>query len=190
MANIMYRREGDNVYGVLNDFDLSSFLTHMDKSLTSKHRTGTKPFMACDLLNTQWDKGHLYRHDLESMFYVILIVSCHNTGPLTRASSLRYEDWFNGVDQFIGYAKTAFLQSCSPELPVQTYFKGFALWLHEIRLMLGMGLKSRPLEKVVSFDWDALQGNVAYAKTMEVMRLFDEEELVTHWDGGDITVLV
>ncbi|KAF5349071.1 hypothetical protein D9757_012190 [Collybiopsis confluens] len=37
MANIMYRREGDNVYGVLNDFDLSSFRTRMDEGPTSKH---------------------------------------------------------------------------------------------------------------------------------------------------------
>ncbi|KAF5365039.1 hypothetical protein D9757_013097 [Collybiopsis confluens] len=59
MANIMFRREGDEVYGVLNDFDLSSFRSRMDKDLTSKHQTGTKPFMACDLLNLEWDKGHL-----------------------------------------------------------------------------------------------------------------------------------
>ncbi|KAF5358716.1 hypothetical protein D9757_013032 [Collybiopsis confluens] len=73
MANIMYRREGDNVYGVLNDFDLSSFRTRMDEGPTSKHRTGTKPFMAYDLLDTAWDKVHRYRHDLESLFYIILI---------------------------------------------------------------------------------------------------------------------
>ncbi|KAF5381478.1 hypothetical protein D9757_008123 [Collybiopsis confluens] len=42
MANIMYRREGDNVYGVLNDFDLSLFHKCVDEGPTSKQRTGTK----------------------------------------------------------------------------------------------------------------------------------------------------
>ncbi|KAF5349062.1 hypothetical protein D9757_012207 [Collybiopsis confluens] len=91
MANIMYRREGDNVYGVLNDFDLSSFRTHMDKGPTSKHRTGTKPFMAYGLLRTDRDKVHRYRHDLESLFYIILILSCHYSDPITRASSLPFK---------------------------------------------------------------------------------------------------
>ncbi|KAF5365887.1 hypothetical protein D9757_011030 [Collybiopsis confluens] len=193
MANIMFRREGDQVYGVLNDFDLSSLLTRMDKSPTSKHRTGTKPFMATDLLNTEWDKGHLYRHDLESLFYIILIVSCHYTGPTTRASSLPYEKWFNGVDEFIFALKSVSLQSVSPDLPVQTYFNGFTQWLLTIREMLDEGYRSRPGApsrsvkkriKALLYDWETLNGHVTYLQMMEVMRSFDGQELSTRWDGG------
>ncbi|KAF5365890.1 hypothetical protein D9757_011033 [Collybiopsis confluens] len=193
MANIMFRREGDQVYGVLNDFDLSSLLTRMDKSPTSKHRTGTKPFMARDLLASNWDKGHLYRHDLESLFYITLIVSCHYTGPSTRASTLLFEDWFNGVDQVVSSAKYTFISFELPQPLVQTYFNGFTQWLVTIRQMLDEGYKSRPRTvfrsdkdriKALLYDWETLGGNVTYLPMMEVMRFFDGEELVTRWDGG------
>ncbi|KAF5389140.1 hypothetical protein D9757_004982 [Collybiopsis confluens] len=97
----MYRLEGDNAYGVLNDFEKvntsPSLLTCVDKGPTSKHQTGTKPFM----LDTKWAKGHLYRHDLELLLHIILVVSCHCSGPTTRTSSLPFEDWFKGVDEVI-----------------------------------------------------------------------------------------
>ncbi|KAF5365891.1 hypothetical protein D9757_011027 [Collybiopsis confluens] len=193
IANIMFRREGDQVYGVLNDFDLSSLLTHMDKSPTSKHRTGTKPFMAQDLLDLKWDKAHLYRHDLESLFYIILILSCHYTDPTTRTSSLPFADWFDGLDQFLGSLKLDFLHSLSTDLPVQTYYNGFTQWLPRIRQMLNQGYKSRPGPffwsdkdrlKAVLYDWETLDGNVTYLQMKEVMRFFDGEELATRWDGG------
>ncbi|KAF5365876.1 hypothetical protein D9757_011041 [Collybiopsis confluens] len=193
MANIMFRREGDQVYGVLNDFDLSSLLTRMDKSPTSKHRTGTKPFMARDLLASNWDKGHLYRHDLESLFYITLIVSCHYTGPTTRASTLLFEDWFNGVDQVVSSAKYTFISFEWPQPLVQTYFNGFTQWLLKIRQLLNQGYKSWPGPffwsdkdrlKAALYDWETLDGNVTYLKIMEVMRFFDGEELVARWDGG------
>ncbi|KAF5365871.1 hypothetical protein D9757_011029 [Collybiopsis confluens] len=194
IANIMFRREGDQVYGVLNDFDLSSLLTRMDKSPTSKHRTGTKPFMAHNLLNTEWDKGHLYRHDLESLFYIILIVSCHYSGPTTRAYSLPYKAWFDGDDQVISAFKIKFLESDSQTLPVQTYFAGFAHWIFLIRLMLSTGYGDRPRFPYLSdearikaeqYDWDTLGGHVTYTKFMEVLCLFDGKDLVTRWDAGD-----
>ncbi|KAF5365033.1 hypothetical protein D9757_013086 [Collybiopsis confluens] len=177
MANIMFRREGDKVYGVLNDFVLSSFRSRMDKDLTSKHQTGTKPFMACDLLNLEWDKGHLYQHNLESLFYIILILSCQYTEPTTRASSPPFADWFDGVDQFIASLKLDFLQSLSPDLPIQTYYNGFHKWLLHTCHM-DQGYKSRPgaffrsdkdRTKAVLYDWETLNGNVTYLEMMEVM---------------------
>ncbi|KAF5375479.1 hypothetical protein D9757_009950 [Collybiopsis confluens] len=83
----------------------------------TKHRTGTKPFMAHNLLNTNWDKGHFYRHDLESLFYIILILSCLYTGLTTRASTLLFEDWFDGVDQVPSNAKYVFILLESSQLP-------------------------------------------------------------------------
>ncbi|KAF5383940.1 hypothetical protein D9757_007392 [Collybiopsis confluens] len=194
IANIMYRREGDNVYGVLNDFDLSSFRTRMDEGPTSKHRTGTKPFMARDLLHAEWDKVHRYRHDLESLFYIILILSCHYSNPTTHAPNLQFSRWFDGADQEIAYAKLDFLQLASPNPPVQPYFGAFSKWLRIIRRMFGEGYKSRPpasdssdedAAAAENYDWDTLKGNVTYAKMMKAMGLFDKKELVTRWNGGD-----
>ncbi|KAJ7883488.1 hypothetical protein B0H14DRAFT_2701921 [Mycena olivaceomarginata] len=73
--NLMYREIDGKIYGVLNDFDLSVL---QDKELrpTSKQRTGTEPYMAVDLLVTGPPPPHLYRFDLESLFYVLAYVVC------------------------------------------------------------------------------------------------------------------
>ncbi|KAF5381483.1 hypothetical protein D9757_008133 [Collybiopsis confluens] len=189
MANIMYRREGDNVYGVLNDFDLSSFRTRMDEGPTSKHRTGTKPFMAYDLLDTAWDKVPRYRHDLESLFYIILILSCHYSDPTTQASSLPFKAWFDQTDDLIATQKYRYLGSAFPKPLVQTYFETFHPWLHDIRQMLGMGYLSRPFDphglESDLYDWETLNGNITFKKVMEVMGSFNGEKLVTRWAGGN-----
>ena len=55
------------VYGVLTDFDLSSWKKDLDDNYTrtSQQRTGTPPYMAQELLQGL-STIHLYRHDLES----------------------------------------------------------------------------------------------------------------------------
>ncbi|KAF5358710.1 hypothetical protein D9757_013025 [Collybiopsis confluens] len=188
MANIMYRRDGDNVYGVLNDFDLSLFRTCMDEGPTSKHRTGTKPFMAYDLLDTHWDKVHRYRHDLESLFYIMLIVCCHYSDPTTRAPNLQFSGWFDRADQDIAYAKYHLLGSPSPILPVQPYFSAFTNWLPFICRIFGRGYKSRLSAFYLSveeriraepYDWDTLGGHVTYTTVMKIMGSFEGKELVT-----------
>ncbi len=78
MANIMYRVDSaGNIFGVLNDFGLSSLIPI--EEATSLRRTGTPPYMAFDLLKEEKDSGpHLYRHDLEALFYVMLMICCHS----------------------------------------------------------------------------------------------------------------
>jgi hypothetical protein len=76
--NLMYRVIEGKIYGVLpvNDFDLSVLLDKEPRS-TSNQRT----YMAVDLLvPTGPPPPHLYRFDLESLFYVLLFVVCqyHN----------------------------------------------------------------------------------------------------------------
>ncbi|KAJ3760275.1 protein kinase, partial [Lentinula raphanica] len=51
IGNLMFRRKEGKVYGVLNDFDLSSTVVRMAQGPSSKERTGTRPFMSPDLLN-------------------------------------------------------------------------------------------------------------------------------------------
>lgn len=54
-------------YGVLNDFDLAIFTTRDKNAPRNKHRTGTPPFMACELLEEDSDV-HWPRFDIESFF--------------------------------------------------------------------------------------------------------------------------
>ncbi|KAJ7194098.1 hypothetical protein GGX14DRAFT_378269, partial [Mycena pura] len=79
--NLMYRMIDGKFYGVLNDFDLAVLLNEKEPRSTSKQRTGTEPYMAMDLLVTGRPPPHLYRFDLESLFYVIAYVVCqYNNG--------------------------------------------------------------------------------------------------------------
>ncbi|KAF9004514.1 hypothetical protein BDZ89DRAFT_1169185 [Hymenopellis radicata] len=111
MSNIMYRYGDDGaVYGVLNDMDLSSLVADLeDQKATSFMRTGTPPFMAVDLLRSHRSElVHLYRHDLESLFYVMLIlstrhqISCDGLHPRARPknnlvarAAPPFSDWFD-----------------------------------------------------------------------------------------------
>ena len=72
LNNLMFHKEGRNVYAVLNDLNLA---VNADvKSTLSKHCTGTKPFMAIDLIHPD-PTVHMYRHDLESIFYVLVWIT-------------------------------------------------------------------------------------------------------------------
>ncbi|KAJ3980241.1 hypothetical protein F5890DRAFT_1420014 [Lentinula detonsa] len=78
-TNLMIDRNGDDaVVGVLCDWDLSSAVDD-DGVVTSPnatHRTGTYPFLATDLL-AEKPPVHLYRHDLESFFYILIWAGLH-----------------------------------------------------------------------------------------------------------------
>jgi hypothetical protein len=77
---MVYKAANGKWIGVLNDFDLSS--TQLDGP-SGNERTGTIPFMAIELLSPKAIEGkveHLYRHDAESLIWVLTWVC------------LRYED--------------------------------------------------------------------------------------------------
>lgn len=81
--NIMYEMRNGGYHFILIDFDMAVILpTAAEGSLaaSSSHRTGTLPFMACELifdaaesLEPGWKPiQHLLRHDYESLFWVSL----------------------------------------------------------------------------------------------------------------------
>jgi len=69
----MFQRKDGNAKGIVNDWDMASILNDAGEVPTSaaKHRTGTIPFMARDLL-VENPPPRLYRHDLESFFFVLV----------------------------------------------------------------------------------------------------------------------
>ncbi|KAH7908115.1 hypothetical protein BJ138DRAFT_1181988 [Hygrophoropsis aurantiaca] len=94
LNNLMcYKKANGEVVGVLNDFDLASLVSKgQPKGPQGNQRTGTPPFMALELLTPEGLKGeieHLYRHDLESFFWVLVFFCLQyengkekKTGPL------------------------------------------------------------------------------------------------------------
>ena len=74
-----------------------------------KYRTGTGPFMAMDLLREEDDPPppHLYRHDLESLFYIFIYVCI--VLDLQQKIFRRLPAWERGSLWDIGHNKKAFL---------------------------------------------------------------------------------
>ncbi|KAF9462736.1 hypothetical protein BDZ94DRAFT_1309434 [Collybia nuda] len=97
-GNIMYRTIDGKIYGVLNDLDLSSLRKSVEEGeQTSLQRTGTPPYMAVELLRE--GARHLYRHDLESLMYIILLLCCRSKftpdNALEPLPSPKLNSWFD-----------------------------------------------------------------------------------------------
>ncbi|CAA7263641.1 unnamed protein product [Cyclocybe aegerita] len=137
LNNIMYRKKEDgSACGVLSDFDLALFLSENKAAAsTSTQRTGTKPYMAIDLLdNPKVTLLHRYRHDLESLFYVLVCLTTHEDNKDILA-------WPALGWQELAVAKREFLRS---ELPVPVpEFTTVVLWTLEMAEMFRLGYDAR-----------------------------------------------
>ncbi|KAJ3992688.1 protein kinase [Lentinula boryana] len=200
-GNIMFRRKDGKIYGVLNDFDLSSHVQDMGNGSTSNQRTGTRPFMSPDLLDPDWEGGHLYRHDLESLFFIMVCLACRYEAPGIPATEPRpYAQWFSGTDQQVCDNKIAFLTKSSMKSPpIQAYFAGFEQWLLGIHIQLRYGYKLRPIyplgessqlgiqsaynefEADSDFDWNTLNKRASYTMMRSIMSSFQGKSLETRW---------
>ncbi|KAF5358735.1 hypothetical protein D9757_012258 [Collybiopsis confluens] len=187
MGNIMFRRVGGKVYGVLNDFDLSSFLPLRDEP-SSKWRTGTRPYMSRDLLAEGWCGGPLYRHDLESLFYIMLILCCHYKSP-DKALPFKdwpYKMWFTSDDATVAKDKGDFIGWTQSAFPLQSHFERFRKWLVAIYRCFFLGYSHRERQAVLgdpinNEEQETLAGHVTYATMDELMCSFDGTNLQRRW---------
>ena len=193
----MYRIVEGKVCGVLTDFDLSSWTVDLknDYTKTSQQRTGTPPFMAYELLSGS-GALHLYRHDLESLFYIMLILATHyeikpptkkEDGGLRmrrRFEDLPYESWFGQptYKTLASYKRTFF--SDRTRLDVSPDFKDFLDWLGDLRMSFRRGFRAKEtLEDVFiiegsesedevtpEFDDETLEGHVNYSALINPVR--------------------
>ncbi|KAF9519249.1 hypothetical protein BS47DRAFT_1408893 [Hydnum rufescens UP504] len=91
MNNIMFRRNGAKVIGVLIDYDLAIDINKPSRS--SLERTGVRRFMAVDLMEDTRMLHHA-RHDMESMFWVLVWFTFrHQDGKEIRVTPRSLEDW-------------------------------------------------------------------------------------------------
>ncbi|KAF8877704.1 hypothetical protein BD779DRAFT_1556681, partial [Infundibulicybe gibba] len=136
--NLMYRKSHNGIHGVLNDFDLAR--SRLDVGPQSKQRTGTRQFMALDLLDTKKSYSHFYRHDLESVFYVMVFHFCgHDQGKEATYPSL--QDWLEVSNKALWEKKKAFLGSDMPSTTKR--FAPLAIWLEELSHMFHQGYTDR-----------------------------------------------
>ncbi|THU81957.1 hypothetical protein K435DRAFT_972149 [Dendrothele bispora CBS 962.96] len=183
MNNIMVRKIDGKIFGVLNDLDLASRITK-EMSATFKHRTGTRPFMAYELLDSDPKKlvPHLYRHDLESLFYVMLFLCCRYNLDGESVSSL-YDKWLTDSAENLYYAKKNLCNSADDfDPPVTPDFSGFSKILKDIREMFLRAHYVRLISRLnkTSFDSETVNGTITYEKFLAIVATFGEQNFPIH----------
>jgi hypothetical protein len=156
VSNLMFRRKGTDIYGVLNDFDLAVAVDHQEPS--SKHRTGTKPFMAMDLLRPS-PPGHLSRHDLESLFYALLWIAV----GVDEVDRHALYSWANCGRQQLLAQKALFWNESLPA--VTGRYAPLQIWLRPMFRAIGAGhtaLAQSKIMETVLIDFKTLNGNVTF----------------------------
>ncbi len=155
----MWHCRNGRIRGVLNDFDLSSYRGATSGS--SKQRTGTsgtRPFMAHELHDVDANGDppvHLYRHDLESIFYIIILLTCAyalRTEPGDEGSYLdtipsstyedSYQSWFSMTDAQLYDKKCKVITNLNGRsLPVpDKSFCGFTDWINDMHTQFKKGV--------------------------------------------------
>ncbi|KAK7453967.1 hypothetical protein VKT23_011479 [Stygiomarasmius scandens] len=180
IQNIMVRRVGDKIFGVLDDPDLASELTKQQDAI-SKHRTGTRPFMAYELLEPGSSRTrHLYRHDLESIFYVMLCLCCRYD-MYGRKVTEEYQRWYTGTHELVAASKfhlvAAGLTDWKPHVTIA--FTNFYQILIDLRkLFRSMHLRRAMAEdEGAAFDEETGNGAVTYEKFLSILETFNGQQL-------------
>ena len=107
-SNLMYKAEGNNVFGVLNDFDLATVVD----GVTGYDRTGTVPFMAIDLLTEEGLAGkikHIYAHDAESFIWTLTWLCLRYEDGKLRVYNRPLDQWLKVDALACGKEKLYFL---------------------------------------------------------------------------------
>ncbi|KAK0475735.1 hypothetical protein IW261DRAFT_1595246 [Armillaria novae-zelandiae] len=204
LNNMMYRKRYDNseqkfkVLGVLNDFDLSC--SSPLKEATSLQRIGTPPYMAHELLD-QSDVSHLYRHDVEAFYYVLLMLCCRHEivqsaeGKVMKDLSHNRKDlpfgrWYDRTMSWetLAAAKFSFFFGIEPISPSKS-FSAFLPWLNELRYLFAEGIHARTMwthrmrqqspsdDPTVPFDKETLGGYIVPTGILETISTLDGHSL-------------
>ena len=179
------------VCGVLTDYDLSSWTEHLktDNTRTSQHRTGTPPYMAFELLDGT-NPTHLYRHDVESLFYVMLVMCCRNAFGCAKDDATvflhrPFEGWFGEQSyRTLANSKARFFLSIQAfHLP--SIFKDIYPWLDDLQFQFSDGFEAKgiyvkeqrrrkrlgiPTGGIHQFDEETLGGHISYSSFIEPVR--------------------
>ncbi|KAJ3719640.1 hypothetical protein DFJ43DRAFT_1096599 [Lentinula guzmanii] len=205
-GNFMVREKDGKKYGVLNDWDLAIWLNNERDEPTSFIRTGTRPYMAHEQQSVHWKGPHRYRHDLESIFYVMLLFVCLYSDPNEKVPHLeikesRYEEWHWRDDEFLHDKKISVIYAAPFRPPVTPFFIGFRLWLTELQNRLRRGFSflgdsrveaamqeasqsntdgDSQSDNLPPFDMETLGGHFSYERVGMIMHKFNKEQLITH----------
>ncbi|KAJ3836549.1 hypothetical protein F5878DRAFT_624858, partial [Lentinula raphanica] len=204
-GNIMVREKGGVKYGVLNDWDLASSVDSPSQGPTSQFRTGTKPYMAHEQQDPDWTGPPRYRHDLESVFYVMTLFTFLYSSPSEKVpepfqQKHQFQKWHQRDDTALRQAKFELLRMDEWQTPVTEFFSGFRAWLSSLQRTFFLGFIQKSWQKVLrqgqlnstvyqanrtfpakeEFDDDTLGDHVSYDAVIFIIYQFEGAQLVTH----------
>jgi len=126
----------DGPVGVLNDFDLATWVDH---PTANNDRTGTIPFMAIDLLDGGLEdrRPRLYRHDMESFVWVLTYITValirYDNCTIKISPPPKVDTWFREDREAHILSKEGFYTSYGRR---QTVFEGYYRYHNVVRRMI------------------------------------------------------
>ena len=184
--------EAQSSHGILNDFDMAS-MRKQDGTIASDndrhhHLTGTRPFMALDLLKTKSvtkPTVHLYRHDLESFFYILVWAAArykYSTGATLAVREL--DDW-SGEKAFLlksGFYMTQIRTEVKAKYCLPEFSDLWDAWINPLFRMFREGLQeadSATDQEWTDYDYSTFNGKITFEKFMAAIgktpRAFDPD---------------
>ncbi|KAF9514952.1 hypothetical protein BS47DRAFT_830653 [Hydnum rufescens UP504] len=134
MNNIMIRRDGAKVVGVLIDYDLAIDINK--PSSTSLERIGVRRFMAIDLMKGSLIPHHA-RHDMEAMHWVLVWFTFrYEDGEEIRATRRPLEKWV--TSPLLDDVKNSFLHGIEGR-PTPPFSSLFIPWILPWNQLFGRG---------------------------------------------------
>ncbi|KAK7028548.1 other 1 protein kinase [Favolaschia claudopus] len=174
LSNLMYRRIDGKVHGVLAGFDMAVVL---NEHSYKPYPENPLAFVACDLIDPSplFPVGrYLYRFDLESLFYALVLVTCHyEHGRLMPPEKQPFKCWHQLEPTCLFPEKILFLFDGLGTWKPRPQFLSLYDLILDLRELFQDGLKARDKfrwrkEKetgVVSddgFNGDTLGGHVTF----------------------------
>jgi hypothetical protein len=202
-GNIMHMYRNGEDYFVLIDFDLAVRVGQDGQPLgpTSRHRTGTLPFMAFDLVNDMYlaenAEGprsnaivHCVRHDYESVFWVSLWCAVEivkegiEDSKTQRHKRMEYlAEWESGTYKQIANTKNRVLvePSATRDVPLSPSFEHLRNWLKSLHGVFWDGRmrqiqaehKNTKRNKVTFEQFETWHGAITRETLEEAMRDVD-----------------
>ncbi|KAF8334685.1 uncharacterized protein EI90DRAFT_2914920, partial [Cantharellus anzutake] len=175
LDNIMYRETDGKVCGVLNGYDLSIENDSDSRAPSSRHRTGTKPYMATDFLESTPFPPHPY-HDFESLIYVIIAHTARYQGGKLM-SNPPLQKWFDSDSERLKDIKAGLIWTYPVPDPSPD-FQEFRHWTTQMCQALMMGKMDRV--RRLSAGWGWLHPNKSEGSATDSAPGSQEETLGGH----------
>ena len=176
--NLMIFRpeESAEAVGILNDFDMATerLLDAKEAEVSAAHhRTGTLPFMALELVDNDEAKPvHLYRHDLESFFYILIWAATHYDfeSQTKRNTPVVMRDWLDpetAAEMKRKLTTGPHFKSAITPLVLGPFKELWETWVIPLRILFGQACYERTYgESEEGFDDVTINGQVTFERFM------------------------